>query len=1136
MKKNLLICLGFVLGFLVLSYAFVPEVLGGKIVNQSDISGWQGMSHEKLEWERAHPGQNAAWTGSMFSGMPTASIQSSTKGDWTQNIYDFLLLGKRPATYLFISLLGAFLMMLAFGLHPLVAAAGAIAVTFCSYNIQIIQVGHNTKMQALAFLPWVFAALVFTYSAAVGKYRTTSVASLRDHSIVGNTSGATLALTNRSDGGISNWVRAILGAALFGLAVSFQVKANHPQISYYLALMILIYVLVLFISLLRRKHPLKGFWIASALLLVMGVAGIGTNAVKLLPTWEYTPYSMRGGSSDGGGAQKGLDIDYATAWSYGWEELPNLAIPNYNGGASSGELGMKSETVDLLRRAGQGNLQQVRKHLPLYWGPQPFTAGPMYMGAVTIFLFILGLMYFKGKEKWWAVTASLLAVLLALGSHLLWFTKLFFAIAPLYNKFRTVSMALVMLQFTLPVLGFMALDDFLKSDADVRLKRRRILTAGSVTAGLLLLLALLQSVFGSFTGAADAGQPDVLTAALAADRHSLLWSDTLRSILLVAGATAILVWGAAAGSGSGTTIPLHPQGTGEGSPGTPSVASLRRGSGTTGPKQPGGMADGAPPRNHATLDCVRGRGPSGRGREATFRGGAPSAIPVRSLVAVALVGVLVLSDLFLLDKRYLNSEHFTTPKDFGRQFSKRPVDEMILADTDPSYRVLDLTVNVFNDSHPSYWHKNIGGYSPAKLQRYQEYIDRQISSDLGVLAKAISGAATVQEAEAALPYLESLASLNCRYIIVGGDNPPLRYPFARGNAWWADGSGNIALTSYAPDMLEYSYSSAAGGTAVFSEVYYPAWAWCIPPIPTLNTLRRLPKSRKPCPRSASALLCVSTAVSGPASRRRWSRALWVRPPTWRPWPRHSRPNAELGVRPRRARLPSRGTCATRSPSCFSLWVITPNAETDAGFIQSRRVEHVHGAPGLRGRTPPVGRLRGEPLGRGVCNHRFRPQPARHHPPFPASAAVYSSMEGKSGSGTQRKHGAYTQLYSACRRPGVLHHCGPLGAGGSVVQAAAGSRVAASRYRGPCGRHCAASFAGLSGLAFPLADERVFVHFETYNTQLPHIIGCAYACQCGAGCGRQDARHCGSERFIYRVCRSFFAASDAYRPNFRFTLW
>ena len=742
MKKNLLICLGIVLGFLVLSYAFVPEVLEGKVVNQGDISGWQGMAHEKISWDKAHPGESAAWTGSMFSGMPTASIQSSTKGDWTQPLYDLLLTGKRPATYLFISLLGAFLMFLAFGVHPLVAAGGAIAVTFCSYNIQIIQVGHNTKMQALSFLPWVFAAVVFTYrkacggSAAVGR----------------SASAATLAA-----GGDA------------------AVKANHPQISYYLALMILIYVVVLFVSLLRRKQSLKGFWIASALLLVMGLAGIGTNAIKLLPTWEYTPYSMRGGTSDGSseGARKGLDIDYATAWSYGWEELPNLAIPNYNGGSSSGPLSMKSETVQLLRRAGQGNLQQVRKHLPLYWGPQPFTAGPMYMGAVTIFLFILGLLYWKGREKWWAVAASLLAVLLALGSHFLWFTKLFYDIAPLYNKFRTVSMALVVLQFTLPVLGFLMLDKIVRSGAPARELRKKVLVSGGISLGLLLVLALLQSVLGTFSGGADAGQPDILREALAADRYSLLWSDTLRSLLLVAAAVALLVWGVSGdGRARGGSVPRA------------TLALTNRSEGDTSANAP---------------------------------------VSGRRLAAAVCIGVLVLVDLFLVGKRYLGPDDFVTPKAFNSQFNKRPVDELILADPDPSYRVLDLTVNVFNDSHPSYWHKNIGGYSPAKLQRYQEYIDRQLAPDIQTLSKAISGAATVQEAEAALPYLESLASLNCRYIIVGEDNPPLRYSFARGNAWFEQTSDDsIELTSYAPDRLEYSYTSSEGGRAVFSEVYYPA--------------------------------------------------------------------------------------------------------------------------------------------------------------------------------------------------------------------------------------------------------------------------------------------------------------------------
>ena len=717
MKKNLLLIVGIVLGFLVLSYAFVPDVLSGKVINQSDISGWRGMAQEAISWNSAHPGEFAKWSGSMFGGMPTTPFMQTSKGDWTRPLYNLLLTGKRPAVYFFISLLGAFLLLLSLGISPLIAAGGAIAVTFCSYNIHILQVGHNTKMQAIAFLPWVLAALIFTYRKAVQE-------------------------------GLSRprrWSMMFLGAALFGLAVSFQVKANHPQITYYLILMMAIYIIVFFVWLLVKKIPLKYFWISSALLFAMGMAGIGTNAITLIPTWDYTPYSMRGGTASSGSsegeARKGLDLGYATAWSYGWEELPNLAIPNYNGGSSSGALGMESETVKLLRSAGQSNLAQVRKSLPVYWGPQPFTAGPMYMGAITIFLFILGLMYWKGKEKWWLVAATLLAVLLSLGSNFMWFTKLFYKFAPLYNKFRTVSMALVVLQFTLPVLGFLMLDHIVKASSSGKELRRQVLTAGAISGGLLLFLALIQAMFGSFTGAADSSFPDVLAEALASDRVHLLWTDTLRSLLFVAGAVLLLLWGTSKEN--------------------------------------------------------------------------------RRLPAALLVCVLVLADLFTVGKRYLGSDDFVTPKAFKGQFEKRAVDEYILMDKSPSYRVLDLTANVFNDSHVSYWHKSIGGYSPAKLQSYQAYIDKRLNSDISALAKAVSGANSVGEAEAAMPYLEGFASLNCKYIIFSENTYPLQYPYARGNAWFEDGSGTVEMTSYTPDRLDYSFSSPAGGRAVFSEIYYP---------------------------------------------------------------------------------------------------------------------------------------------------------------------------------------------------------------------------------------------------------------------------------------------------------------------------
>ncbi len=730
-KKTLIQTLCIILFFIVLAYGFVPQVLGGKIVNQSDISGWQGMSHEMMEWNKEHPDDQTAWTESMFGGMPTTTIHASTKGDLTQYFYDFLTtFGKRPATYLFISLLGAWLLMLSFGVSPLIAIGGAIAVTFCSYNLQIIQVGHNTKMQAIAFFPWVLAALAYVWNFAIKKER---------------------------------WLPyTALGAALFGMALNFQIKANHPQITYYLALVVLIYSIVMIVWYLRdakRRATINRFLISCGLLLVMGCAGIATNAIKLLPTYEYTPYSMRGGNPDAnGGATKGLDMDYATAWSYGWEEIPNLLIPNFNGGSSSGAVNpRKSETYSLLKKAGQPNLKEVSKALPLYWGPQPFTAGPMYMGAVTIFLFMLALLCYKGKDKWWILATCILSILLALGSHLMWFTKFFYNYVPLYNKFRTVSMAMVILQICLPLLAFIFLDRMVKDNDAAQAFKKKGWIALAVTGGFCLLCLLIPGLAGNFRGAADASLPDVLSDALADDRRGMLKADALRSLLLILGAYLLLLWSCTSPKSAAKTFATQPQ--------------------------------------------------MGQARRRT---------------AALLVSLLILLDLFPLDKRYLNSDHFVTQKDFLGQFDKRPVDELILEDKDLSYRVVDLTVDPFNDSHPSYWHKNVGGYSPAKLRNYQTFIENTLQKELGTIASAISGCKTIDEAEAKLPYLEGLATMNCRYIIVGEDMAPIRYQYAKGNAWFADNAaGQAEMTSYAPNELHYKYTSETGGELVFSEVYYP---------------------------------------------------------------------------------------------------------------------------------------------------------------------------------------------------------------------------------------------------------------------------------------------------------------------------
>ena len=774
-----------VAGFVVIAYAYAPQVLQGKVVNQSDISSWKGMSHEILEWNEEHPDDPALWTGSMFGGMPATQISVDYRGDATDPFYNLLFWGQRPPSYLIISLLGGFLLFLAFGVNPWLSAVGAIAVTFCSYNMQIVQVGHNTKMVAIAFMPWVLAALVYAYRR-----------------------------------------KALLGAVFFALALSFQIKANHPQITYYLAFIVFGYAIAELCGAVaaqrRRKAAVRnavpvsdsiltsgttveppfretpvGRWlIASVLVLVGGLLGIATNANKLMPTYEYAGYTMRGGSElthdEHNQTGDGLKLDYATAWSYGIEETPNLLIPDFNGGSSSGELSRDSETFRVLQSYGV-NAESMRKGMPLYWGPQPFTAGPMYLGAVSLFLFVFGLCVIRGRYKWWIAGVSLLALLLGWGSHFMWFSEIFFKYAPLYNKFRTVSMILVILQVTVPLMGILGVNAalFAKEPLPDRKVRNGLLTALGVTGGMSQLFALFPALAGDFSSASDAavfGGNEQLIRALQDDRRSLLRSDAFRSLIFIVLAAGVFF--------------------------------------------------------------------------ASWKG------KLKTMPAVALLGILLLVDLWGVDKRYLNKEHFVTERNFDSQFAPRPVDNAIHQDTDLSYRVLDLSVNTFNDAIVSYHHKTIGGYSPAKLQRYQDLIDFHIAPEMRTMIddvnSAMSTARTVGDLENALGYYPVLSMLNTKYIVVDPGSLPLTYDRRLGNGWLvsrvrtaptADAemaalgdidpaveavifdpeapegtvteyagadSGRVELVYYSPNRLRYDVSAPAKGLAVFSEIWYPA--------------------------------------------------------------------------------------------------------------------------------------------------------------------------------------------------------------------------------------------------------------------------------------------------------------------------
>ncbi|RHR77790.1 YfhO family protein [Odoribacter sp. AF15-53] len=730
--------------FVIIGYVYFSPVLEGKIVNQSDISSYVGAAKETNDYRAAHNGEEPLWTNSMFSGMPTTMIGTSYKGNFLKTVYNQLFWGPRPASYLILGLVCFYLLLLAFGVNPWLSILGALIFGFCSYNFQIIQVGHNAKMVAIAFMPAVLAAAVYAFRK-------------------------------------NRW----LGAVLFGIALAFEIMANHPQITFYLAFIILFYGIAQLYKAIKAK-ALPAFFKTAILLVVASGFAAATNVNYLWPTWEYGKYTMRGGSeltmNQDQQTKGGLDKQYATAWSYGIDETFNLLIPNFKGGASAGALSKNSETYKFLKSAGAQNADQMIKQMPLYWGPQAFTAGPMYMGAIAIFLFVLGLVLIKGPMKWWIVGISVLALFLGWGRHFMALSSFFYDYIPLYNKFRVPSMMLVVLQVTIPLLGIYTLNKILNGCFERKVLVKGLKISIGITAGICAVFALIPGLAGNFSAPVDT-QAEWLQQYLPAERESLLRTDAFRSLafILLAG---VVIWAWV-------------------------IQKLK-----------------------VTQFAI-------------------------------IMGLLILADMWTVDKRYLNNDHFVTQREFNNQYKLRPADKAILTDKDPNYRVLDLTVDVFNDSHTSYFHKTIGGYSAGKLQRYQDIIDYFIIPEIQSLGNDIKQSPTLSSIEESLSRQKALNMLNAKYIIIDPNSAPINNRFVYGNAWFVkdyelvntpddeiitlkqidpkesavinkefqsiiqdkgfnfDENATIQLTSYAPNKLEYKTSAADEQLAVFSEVYYP---------------------------------------------------------------------------------------------------------------------------------------------------------------------------------------------------------------------------------------------------------------------------------------------------------------------------
>jgi len=726
--------------FLVISYIYFYPVLEGKVLlaNDSNVSTY--VSKEIRDYREAN-GKDPLWTNSIFSGMPGYLILTRHPGNLVRHADHVLRVFKMPVSVLFLAMTGFYILLLMFGVNRWIAAVGALAYGLSSFLFQILAAGHNTQAVALAYMAPMIGGIYYAY---------------------------------RHD--------ALKGALFTAFILSLELLANHPQITYYAMICLLIFIITEFIWSVKQKTIPK-FLKTSALLIVPFIIAVGINFGNLYTVYEYSKYSMRGKSdlvTENKNLSSGLDRDYITHWSYGIGETMNLLIPDFKGG-SSRPFERDSETVRALR---QNNAAQAVNQVMRYWGTQPGTDGPHYMGAIIIFLFILGLIIIKGPEKWWLLFATLLSLMLAWGKNFMPLTNLFIDFFPGYNKFRAVTMILVIAQFCIPLLGTFALKEIFDPSLSRKELLKGIKLATGITGGIILLIIIIPGIAGSFLNQDESGLPPWLKVAMIADRKDLLRSDSLRSLVLI-----LLASGAI-------------------------VAFLYD--------------------------------------------------KLRKEYAILLIGALVIFDLWIVDKRYLNADRFVKPSVFQKSIAPTPADSYILKDKS-YHRVLNLSVSTFNDNTPtSYFHKSVGGYHGAKLKRYQELIDSSLIRDINLIIGTFNNTASLEEIYPVFSKTHGLNMLNARYIIYNPEAPPIINPNALGNAWFVEKpvlvenaneeimalknispwheavidkvfkdqisgssypvaeSDKIELVSYQPNELMYKSSTVSEKLVVFSEIYYPA--------------------------------------------------------------------------------------------------------------------------------------------------------------------------------------------------------------------------------------------------------------------------------------------------------------------------
>lgn len=502
-----------VVAFIVVSLVFFSPVMEGKKLFQSDMAQFDGASKELHDYEKAS-GEGANWANAMFSGMPSYQIAFPQSNNIFNTIAPPLTLWNRnfDAGIFFIMMLGFYVFMCSMGAKPLISAFSALIYALGSYNVIIITVGHITKAWAMAMIAPILAGMILVFKR---KY--------------------------------------ISGIIIFTLSLGLQIYFNHIQITYYTLIAALILGMTYLIYAIKEKQ-IKNFALSCGALIIAAVIAVMPNSSHLALNAEYAKHTMRGGSElsikandNANNNKKGLTIDYAYAWSYGVGETLTMLIPDFRGGGSSdnrweslAENRLQEIQSTQPAQASHPQINQVVNQYAgsTYWGEQPFTAGTVYFGAIVIFLSLLGFLLIKGAERWWLLFATIVSILMSWGSNFMILNEFLFNHLPLYNKFRTPSMILVIANVTLVITAFLGLKEFFNKEIDNNKKTTSLFISGGIVGGFCLLCALLPDLFASFTSSQDSVFETMLgnsfIQALYEDRKSAFTSDALRSFIFIA--------------------------------------------------------------------------------------------------------------------------------------------------------------------------------------------------------------------------------------------------------------------------------------------------------------------------------------------------------------------------------------------------------------------------------------------------------------------------------------------------------------------------------------------------------------------------------------------------------------------------